>query len=129
MVIGTEFEIPVEYIINHFKKEEIMKQVFKNFIGIVVVLLVAFTLTGSSFADEYSKIDLNEATVQELVIIKGIGQKYAERIVEYRENNGRFEKIEDIMNIKGIGMKTFDSIKDTIFIEAEEPEEEYAETE
>ena len=106
-----------------------MKQVFKNFIGIVVVLLVAFTLTVPTFAGESSKIELNEATVQELVKIKGIGQKYAERIVEYRENNGRFEKIEEIMNIKGIGMKTFDSIKDTIFIKAEEPEEEYAETE
>ena len=106
-----------------------MKQVFKNFIGIVVVLLVAFALTGPSFADESSKIDLNEATVQELVKIKGIGQKYAERIVEYRENNGRFEKIEEIMNIKGIGQKKFESIKDTIFIEAEEAEEEYAEVE
>lgn len=106
-----------------------MKQVFKNFIGIVVVLLVAFTLTGPSLADESSKIDLNEATVQELVKIKGIGQKYAERIVEYRENNGRFEKIEEIMNIKGIGRKKFESIKDTIFIESEETEEDYVETE
>jgi competence protein ComEA len=106
-----------------------MKQVFKNFIGIVVVLLVAFTLTGPSLADESSKIDLNEATVQELVKIKGIGQKYAERIVEYRENNGRFEKIEEIMNIKGIGRKKFESIKDTIFIEDEETEEDYVVTE
>ncbi|MFC1494246.1 ComEA family DNA-binding protein [Thermodesulfobacteriota bacterium] len=106
-----------------------MKQVFKNFIGIVAILLVVFTLTGPSLADESSKIDLNEATVQELVKIKGIGQKYAERIVEYRENIGKFEKIEDIMNIKGIGKKKFESIKDTIFIEAEETEEDYAETE
>lgn len=106
-----------------------MKQVFRNFIGIVVVLFAVFTLTGTSFGDDSLKIDLNEASVQELVKIKGIGQKYAERIVEYRENNGRFEKIEEIMNIKGIGKKKFESIKETIVIEVEETEEDYSGTE
>ena len=96
-----------------------MRQALKNLIGIGVFLFVALALSGLSQAGESSKIDLNEATVQELVKIKGIGKKYAERIVEYRENNGKFTKIEDIMKIKGIGKKTFESIKDTIFVGSE----------
>lgn len=106
-----------------------MKQVFRNFIGIIVIFFVAFTLTGTSFADDSLKIDLNEASVQELVKIKGIGQKYAERIVEYRENNGKFEKVEDIMKIKGIGKKKFESIKEIVSVGAESEKAKWVETE
>lgn len=101
-----------------------MKHVIKNFIGVALILVMAFTFAGFSEASESLKINLNEATVQQLVKIKGIGQKYAERIVEYRENNGKFEKVEDVMKIKGIGKKKFESIKDTIIVKAEEVETE-----
>lgn len=101
-----------------------MKNVIKNFIGIALILVMAATFAGFSEASDSLKINLNEATVQQLVKIKGIGQKYAERIVEYRENNGKFEKVEDVMKIKGIGKKKFESIKDTIIVKAEEVETE-----
>ena len=61
-----------------------------------------------------SKISINTANVSTLMTLKGIGQKKAESIVEYREKNGLFKKIEDITNVSGIGNSIFDKIKDYI---------------
>ena len=97
-----------------------MKHLIRKSIGAALILVAVLSLAGLSQAGDSSKINLNEASIQELVKIKGIGQKYAERIVEYRESNGKFKKAEDIMKIKGIGQKKYDSIKDTIIVEAEE---------
>ena len=86
---------------------------------IAMFFIVALATAGIVQAAETGKIDLNKATVQELVQLKGIGNKYAERIIEYRESNGKFDKIEDIMKVKGIGQRKFESIKDLIFVEKE----------
>ena len=63
------------------------------------------------------KVNLNTATLEELMTLERIGPKYAQRIIDYRETHGPFEKIEDIMNVKGIGPKTFDANKDIITVE------------
>ena len=65
-----------------------------------------------------SKININKATVEQLMEIKGIGESYAKRIVEYRDKNGPFKNIEDITKVQGIGSKTFDKIKDLIMVES-----------
>lgn len=61
-------------------------------------------------------INLNTATVQQLDSLPGIGAKVAARIVEYRQKNGQFKKIEDLMNVKGIGEKNFLRIKDRLTV-------------
>jgi len=63
------------------------------------------------------KINLNTATLGELTKLKRIGPAYAQRIIDYREKYGPFEKIEDLMKVKGIGQKTFDANKDMITVE------------
>jgi competence protein ComEA len=90
-----------------------------NRIRMIVVLffIIVLTFAGIVQAADSKKIDLNSATIQELVQLKGIGEKYAERIIEYREKNGKFEKVDDLMNVKGIGQKKFDSIKDLVSVE------------
>jgi competence protein ComEA len=56
-------------------------------------------------------INLNTATVDQLMTLPGIGQKTAERILEYRTKSGGFKKIEELMNVKGIGEKSFLKLK------------------
>ncbi len=63
------------------------------------------------------KVNINTATLEELMTLKGIGPKYAQRIIDYREAHDPFEKIEDIMKVKGIGTKTFKVNKDKITVE------------
>ena len=63
------------------------------------------------------KINLNTATLEELTSLKGVGPAIAQRILDYRENYGPFEKIEDLMKVKGIGQKIFDTNKDIITVE------------
>lgn len=59
-------------------------------------------------------LDINTATKEELMTLTGIGEAKALSIVTYRETNGKFKKIEDIMNITGIKAGIFDKIKDQI---------------
>ena len=56
-------------------------------------------------------INLNTASAADLENLPGVGAKMAERIVEYRQKNGPFKKIEDLMNVKGIGEKNFLKLK------------------
>ena len=59
-------------------------------------------------------VNINMANSEELQTLSGIGSKMAERIIEYRQNNGSFKTIEDIQNVRGIGAKTFEKIKSRI---------------
>jgi len=61
-------------------------------------------------------VDINAATAAELETLPGIGPKTADTIVEYREANGPFGSIEDIMDVPGIGEGTFEKIKDKITV-------------
>lgn len=57
------------------------------------------------------KININTADINELQKLKGIGITYAQRIVDYRQENGEFRSIEELLNIKGIGEKRLEDIK------------------
>ena len=62
------------------------------------------------------KVDINHADVQELQKLKGVGPAFAKKIVEYRKSHGRFTKPEDLINIRGIGAKTLEKMRDQIII-------------
>lgn len=62
-------------------------------------------------------VNINTANVFELQQLNGIGEKTAQRIVDYRTKHGNFEVVEDLMRIDGIGKKKFDIIKDNICVE------------
>ena len=65
------------------------------FLCMALAMVVAFS--APSWAGDAGKINLNKATAAELSQLKGIGMKYAERIVQYRDKNGPFKNVEDLI--------------------------------
>ncbi|MBR3791673.1 MAG: helix-hairpin-helix domain-containing protein [Clostridia bacterium] len=62
-------------------------------------------------------VNINTANIYELQMLNGIGEKTAQRIIDYRNKHGKFDVVEDLMRIDGIGKKKFDIIKDNICVE------------
>ena len=102
-----------------------------SFVAIVALALAAI-LSPSAAADQSGKgkaasarpaaataaspVNLNTATAAQLETLPGIGPRAAERILEYRQKNGSFKKIEELMNVKGIGEKSFLKLKPLIAV-------------
>jgi competence protein ComEA len=63
-------------------------------------------------------LNLNTATVTQLEALPGVGMKVAERIVEYRQKNGGFKRVEDLMNVRGVGEKSFVKLKPMLTVSA-----------
>ncbi len=66
--------------------------------------------------DSKGKININKATVDELMTIPGIGQVKAQSIVDYRNENGKFNSVDELTNITGIGVKTLEKLRDKVDI-------------
>lgn len=69
-----------------------------------------------TISNTLGKININTASIEELKTLSGIGQSTAEKIINYRNENSKFERIEDIKNVSGIGDAKFNSIKDKIVV-------------
>lgn len=61
-----------------------------------------------------SKVNINTATVEQLMTLKGVGQKKAEAIIEYRKKNGSFKSKEELMKVRGIGKKMFETFQERV---------------
>ena len=69
-------------------------------------------------ASASAQVNLNTANVTQLETLPGIGKSTAERILEYREKSGGFKKIEDLMNVRGVGEKSFLKLKPLVTVSA-----------
>ncbi len=74
----------------------------------VILFLVLFVAL-------FAKVDINNASIKELITLRGIGITKAKSIIEYRKKH-KFKKVEDIINVKGIGKKTFEKNKNKIIV-------------
>lgn len=63
------------------------------------------------------KVNINTATVEELKTLKGIGEKKAEAIIEYRKKNGSFNNKEELMKVRGIGKKLYESFQERVIVQ------------
>lgn len=67
-------------------------------------------------SDSSDLVNINTADAEKLATLKGIGPALAQRIIEYREQNGSFKSVDEIVNVRGIGAKKFAAFKDKVKI-------------
>jgi competence protein ComEA len=112
-VTGTrpapDFENRTDPSIIDIRRRTIM---FKN---LIMALVLALSLSGTVLAAENAPVDVNTATAEQLAeALVGVGESKAEAIVAYREENGPFRHIDELINVRGIGMATVDNNRDRI---------------
>jgi competence protein ComEA len=65
-------------------------------------------------AVQMAKVNVNTATAAELTALPGIGETIAQAIVEYRDNNGAFRSVDDLLQVKGIGEKKLEAMREWV---------------
>ncbi len=90
-------------------------------IGLVLAAVFVFGLLSPLPAQSKAaveKVNINTADLDELQTLPRIGEKVAQRIIDYRKEHGPFKKIEELMKVRGVGEKTFNLLKDMIEVES-----------
>jgi len=85
---------------------------FKKWLLSIFVAL--FLMSGLAFSAD--KVNVNTASLEQLQSIKGVGSSTAAAIIKYREKNGAFKQVEDLVNVKGIGSKKLEKLADQISV-------------
>jgi comEA protein len=89
----------------------------QKIIGLVLVTIFALSFLSLLQAQSKTttkKVNINTANLEELQTLPRIGEKVAQRIIDYRKEHGPFEKIEELMKVRGVGEKIFKQLKDKI---------------
>ena len=82
-----------------------------------IVALVFSLMLYAGIASAQQAIDINSASAKEIAAaMKGVGEKRAQQIIEYRKANGPYQSIDDLINIKGIGKKTIQANREKIMV-------------
>jgi competence protein ComEA len=81
-----------------------------------LVLAPASVLAQKSKSTLTEKVNINTATAEQLQTLPGIGPALAKAIIDHRTKNGKFGKIEELINVKGVGQKKFQKMKDRLVV-------------
>ena len=87
-----------------------------RWIGIFAVTVLFLAGLPVVAADGKAVVNINTADIQQLMLLPRVGPSVAQRIIEFRETNGRFKTPEDLMLVRGIGEKTFELIEPHIVV-------------
>ncbi len=111
-----------------------MIRLFVSFLAIAVLATMSPSVAGAAQQKSgpragakpavTSAININSASAAQLEALPGIGAKTAARIIEYRQKNGPFKKIEELMNVRGVGEKNFLKLKGQIIVTAAKADHE-----
>jgi len=85
--------------------------------GFMLAVVLALVAGGAKAEATIPRIDINTATAEELTALPRIGPALAARIVSYREEHGPFQKVEELMNVRGIGAKVFENLRERVSAE------------
>ncbi|MEW6455198.1 MAG: ComEA family DNA-binding protein [Acidobacteriota bacterium] len=104
-------------------KKQILRVVMASFLALGILLVFSPVVKAETQAQktdakaqEVKKININTASAEELATLPRLGPKKAQLIVDFRKKNGNFQRIEDVMKVKGIGEKMFQLWKDRITV-------------
>lgn len=113
--IGLNSAVLTEPTVGNNTEEEVKEELNTSAVSIDEKNIV-------KIAESDAKLDINSATVEELMRLPGIGKVRAFEIVEMREKMGGFRTLEDLMCVEGLGIKTFEGLKE--FIEIKQMDKE-----
>lgn len=102
---------------NTLQDEELEEPANEMFVGMNIVSDSGGAVIGESSSSLSLKININSASKEQLSTLPGIGPATANNIIAFREEMGKFDKIEDIMNVSGIGDAKFRKLKDFITVD------------
>lgn len=109
LILKDQDKIHIPYKGEKIKAEQVVESVSAN--GSTSVSAGASDQTNAG-----NKVNINTANVSQLQQLNGIGEKKAQQIIAYRQKSGEFKSIEDLMQVSGIGEKTFAALKDQLEI-------------
>lgn len=92
--------------------------------NVLIAMILSLAVAQTGLAEDLT-IDINTASAEQLAeALNGVGPAKSEAIVTYREQNGEFEHIDELVNVRGIGLRTVDKNRDLIELDAEPASEE-----
>lgn len=98
--------LAIGLIVRYYQKQPVRIDLVEN----------SFTI-GPSSPEISAKTNINEADEETLARLEGVGPSLAKRIVDYRTKNGRFRSTEELKDVKGIGEKLLNRIKNEVYVE------------
>jgi competence protein ComEA len=90
---------------------------------LLIALLLVASISAAAFADDTTGgasagvVNINTADAAQIALLPRIGLKAAQRVVDYRTQNGAFKKSTDLMQVKGFGEKTFEGLREHVVVE------------
>ncbi|MFQ5662692.1 MAG: ComEA family DNA-binding protein [Terriglobia bacterium] len=90
---------------------------------VLVVFLLAWAAAGAAKKKPQKPLDINRASVAELVQLPGVGEVIARRIVRHREKSGKFRRVEELLVIRGISRRKLEELRPYVTVEPEEAKE------